>query len=258
MIKVANPNAQYLTYRAEIDAAIRGVLEGGRYILGPEVSTFEKEYGSYAGQKHAIGVASGTDALRLALLAQGIGAGDEVILPTLTAVATAMAVLSVGAMPVLADVESSSFLLSADSAEPLITERSRAIIPVHLYGRACDMDGFQGLTSKHELALIEDCAQAHGATWRGQAVGSFGEAGCFSFYPTKNLGAMGDGGLVLTGDDELAASLERTRQYGWSQPQISSGTGECSRLDELQAAILRVKLPHLDTMNEARRTLAGA
>ena len=256
-IPQAQPLAQYSAYREEIDTAIHRVLSAGRYILGPEVRAFENEFAAFCGSRHAVGVASGTDALVLALRACGIGQGDEVITTPHTAVATVAAIELAGATPVLSDIEPGSFLLDPSRIESVISPRTRAIIPVHLFGQPADLQPILDLSQRHGLRMIEDCAQAHGALYHGKRVGSWGSMGCFSFYPTKNLGAIGDGGMIVTDDDELSARVQMLREYGWKQRFVSETAGANSRLDELQAAILRVKLRHLDCDNEKRRTIAA-
>lgn len=253
----ANPAAQTRALRPEIDAAIARVLDSPVYILGPEVAAFEAAFAAWNGNAHAIGVANGTDALALALRALGIGPGDEVITTPHTAIATIAAIVMSGASPVLADIDPLTLTLDPAAAEMRVNERTRAIIAVHLYGHPCDLDGLGAICTRHGLALIEDCAQAHGALWQGRKVGTIGRIGCFSFYPTKNLGAIGDGGMVVTDDPRLAENVRLLRQYGWRTPQCSTVSGVNSRLDEMQAAILRVKLPHLDAWTARRRAIAG-
>jgi dTDP-4-amino-4,6-dideoxygalactose transaminase len=240
----------------ELEAAARRVLQSGWYILGPELEAFEAEFAAYHGVPHAVGVANGTDAVELALRALGIGAGDEVITVSHTAVATVCAVERAGATPVLVDVDEATFTIDPRAAEAAITPRTRAIVPVHLYGQPADMDAVLDLARRHGLAVVEDCAQAHGARWRGQPVGTLGDLGAFSFYPTKNLGALGDAGAVIARDAQLAARLRRLRNYGQRERYEHVETGMNSRLDELQAALLRVKLARLDEHNAERRRLA--
>lgn len=258
MILCSNPQAQYLAHKDDIDAAISRVLNKGWYILGEETKAFEAEFASYIGVAHAIGVGSGTEALQIALEACRIGRGDEVVTVAHTAVATVSAIESVGATPVLVDIASDSYTLDPSRLEAAITPRTKAIIPVHLYGQPADLDPILEIARPHGLRVIEDCAQAHGATYKTRRVGTFGDIACFSFYPTKNLGAIGDGGAVVTNDSQLAERAVLLRQYGWADRYISSIPGGNSRLDELQAGILRVKLPHLDADNEARARLAKA
>jgi dTDP-3-amino-3,4,6-trideoxy-alpha-D-glucose transaminase len=243
--------------RAEIDAAVARVLNRGHYILGPECAAFEASFAAYLGVEHAIGVANGTDALELALRALDIGPGDEVICPALTAVPTALAVLAAGATPVFADVHPVTCTLDPQSLEPALTERTRAIIPVHLYGLCADMPRIMAFAEAHHLAVIEDCAQAHGAALNGRKAGTWAAIACFSFYPTKNLGAMGDGGAVVTSDELLAARVRQLRDLGQTTRFLHTLAGRNSRLDELQAAILTVRLAHLEANNAARRERAG-
>lgn len=256
-IPAAQPLAQYLSHRREIDDAIHDVLTAGRYILGTEVAAFEKEWAAYVGVHFAVGVASGTDALILALRACGIGPGDEVITTPHTAVATVAAIELAGATAVLADIEPDTCLLDAAAVARRISARTRAIMPVHLFGQPADLDAILELARPRGIRVIEDCAQAHGALYRGKRVGSWGDIGCFSFYPTKNLGAIGDGGAIVTNDEALAARVLSLRQYGWGDRYISDVPGDNSRLDELQAAILRVKLRYLDEANASRAALAA-
>jgi dTDP-4-amino-4,6-dideoxygalactose transaminase len=256
MILCSNPREQYSAHREEIDQAMRRVLDGGRYILGPEVETFEKELAQYCEVRHAIGCGSGTEALHLALAALGIGSGDEVITVAHTAVATAVAIRLCGATPVFADIDPATYTIDPDDVERAVTSRTKAIVAVHLYGQPADLDALSTVAKKHGIALVEDCAQAHGARWRGRRAGSIGDIACFSFYPTKNLGAIGDGGAVATSSDALASRVRLLREYGWAERYVSHIEGWNSRLDELQAAILRVKLRHLDSDNERRREIA--
>lgn len=257
-IPAANPAAQYLSHQAEINAAIAAVLDGNRYILGPQTQEFEQEFAAYLGVAYAVGVGSGTEALHLALRACQIGAGDEVITVSHTAVATVSAIELAGAAPVLVDIDPATYTLDPDLIERSITPRTRAIIPVHLYGGAAHLNPIVDLARKYSLKLIEDCAQAHGARYADRVVGSYGDVACFSFYPTKNLGAIGDGGLVATNDPEIAENLKLLRQYGWRERYVSEVAGWNTRLDELQAAILRVKLRYLDEDNAKRRALAAS
>lgn len=245
--------ALYREIQAEIDAAISRVLHSGWYILGPEVERFEEEFAGYCGVLYAIGVASGTDALHLALRALSIGLGDEVITVAHTAVATVAAIELSGAHPVFVDVDPETYTINPTRITAAINEHTRAIIPVHLYGHPADMEPILEIADHHNLRVIEDCAQAHGAQYRGRPVGSWGDVGAFSFYPTKNMGALGDGGAVVTANAELADRLRLLRQYGWRERYVSESTGFNSRLDEIQAAILRVKLHYLDGWNSARR-----
>ena len=241
----------------EIGAALRRVADSGWYILGPEVEVFEAEFAAYHGVAHAVGVASGTDAIELALRAADIGPGDEVITVSHTAMATVTAIESTGATPVLADIDPRSFTLDPQKASDAITERSRAILVVHIYGCPAELGALKAIADEHDLLLIEDCAQSHGAEYRGQKVGSIGHLGTFSFYPTKNMGAYGDGGAVITHDDKLADRLRKLRNYGQTTRYTHQSRGTNSRLDALQAAILRVKLKHLETHNRRRREIAA-
>jgi dTDP-3-amino-3,4,6-trideoxy-alpha-D-glucose transaminase len=256
-ILVANPQAQYLSHQVEIDQAIAAALRGNRYILGPQTQAFEAEFAAYLGLKHSVGVGSGTEALHLAIRALDIGPGDEVITVAHTAVATVAAIELSGATPVLVDIDPHTYTIDPAKIEAALTPRTRAIIPVHLYGGPADLSPILDLAQRFDLKLIEDCAQAHGARYHGQRVGSWSDVACFSFYPTKNLGAIGDGGLVATNDPALYERLSLLRQYGWHERYISDLPGWNTRLDELQAAILRVKLRHLDADNAKRRRLAS-
>jgi dTDP-4-amino-4,6-dideoxygalactose transaminase len=256
VIPWASPLAQYRAYQAPIQSAINRVLNSGTYILGAEVEAFERAFAEYCGGGHGMGVASGTDALILALKALGIGPGDEVITVSHTALATVAAILAVGAAPVLVDVDEIYLTLDPAVLDRAATPRSKAVIAVHLYGQAADLDPILGFTRKHDLGLIEDCAQACGGRYRGRRLGSIGDIGCFSFYPTKNLGAIGDGGLVLVREPKIAERVRRLRQYGWDDARQTREPGLNSRLDPLQAAVLHAKLPHLDEGNARRATIA--
>ena len=240
----------------EIDAAALRVLHSGWYILGGEVSAFEAAFAAYHDVDHAVGVASGTDAIELALRAAGVGLGDEVITVSHTAVPTVCAIERAGATPVLVDVDDETYTMDPAAARAAITRRTRAMVPVHLYGQPADMVTLSAIAREKELVLIEDCAQAHGARLNGRLVGTFGDLAAFSFYPTKNLGAVGDGGAVITNDARYAESLLRLRNYGQVSRYANDTRGVNSRLDELQAAVLSVKLPHLDDQNATRRRLA--
>ena len=257
MILCANPRAQYLAHQREIDDAMRRVVDRGQYILGEEVRAFEQEFAAYTGAADAVGVGSGTEALHLALVACDIGRGSEVITVAHTAVATVAAIELTGATPVLVDIEPDHYTLDPAQLESAITPRTKAIIPVHLYGQPADLGPIVAVARSHGLRVIEDCAQAHGATYAGARVGTQGDVGCYSFYPTKNLGALGDGGIVVTGDAELAGTMRLLREYGWAERYVSHIAGWNSRLDEIQAAVLRVKLRYLDEDNRARARLAG-
>jgi dTDP-4-amino-4,6-dideoxygalactose transaminase len=241
---------------AQIEAAVARTLSSGWYVLGPEVERFEQAFAEYHEIPHAVGVANGTDAIELALRAAGIGPGDEVVTVAHTAVATVCAIERAGATPVLVDVDEQSFTMDPKAADAAITSRTRAIVPVHLYGHPADMIAISQLAKRRGVLVVEDCAQAHGARIDGRKVGAFGDLAAFSFYPTKNLGCYGDGGAVLTSDAQLAARLRRLRQYGQEQRYHHVERGVNSRLDDLQAAILSVKLKSLDDCNEERRSLA--
>lgn len=248
--------AGYLSIKEEIDSAISRVLQRGRYILGEEVQAFEREFSAYVGVRFGIGVGSGTEALHLALRSCGVASGDEVITVSHTAVATVAAIELCGAKPVFVDILSDSYLIDPEKVEEAITPKTKAIIPVHLYGQVADMEAILSIAKRHRLWVIEDCAQSHGALLKGRRSGSWGDLGAFSFYPTKNLGAMGDAGMVVTDNSELAERLRLLRQYGWRQRYVSEMPGFNSRLDEIQAAILRVKLKYLDQWNALRRKKA--
>ena len=236
--------------------AFQRVLRSGHFIIGPEEQAFEKECASYLGVKHAIGVNSGTDALYIALRALGVGPGDEVITTPFTFFATAEAISHVGATPVFVDIDEGTFNLDVNLLEAAITSRTRAIIPVHLFGRPCDLDRIMAIAGEHGLKVVEDCAQSFGATWKGRKVGAMGAYGCFSFFPTKNLNAFGDGGMMVTDDDELATLARMLRVHGSRKKYYNEMVGYNSRLDELQAAMLRIKLPQIDQWNTGRRQVA--
>ena len=253
MIPCANPKAQYLSNQEEINSAIQNVLDSGWYILGKEVENFEQEFATYNGVRHSVGVGSGTEALHIALRALDIGPGDEVITTSHTAVATASAIVLSGAKPIFVDIESEFFTIDPNHIENAITHKTKALIPVHIYGHPCNMDAVLDIAQRKDLKVIEDCAQAHGSTYKGKRVGSMGDVGCFSFYPTKNLGAIGDGGALVTNDDSIGNSIRLLREYGWKERYISSNEGWNSRLDEMQAAVLRVKLKNLDADNACRQ-----
>ena len=257
-IPIADPAAEYRELAQEIDAAVKRVLASGRYILGPEGEALEAEIARYVGVPHAVGVNSGTDALHLALRAADIGPGDEVVMPSFTFVATAEAAAYVGAKPVFADIEASSFCIDPRSLERCLTKKTRAVIVVHLYGRCAGMDRIAELCREKKLVLIEDCAQSLGADWDGRRAGAWGDFGCFSFYPTKNLAAAGDAGLVTARSPADAERLRMLRHHGSRKTYFHEIVGYNSRLDELQAALLRVKLKSLDRFNEARSRIARA
>ncbi len=249
--------AQYLSIRDEIDAVVRGVIESQYFILGPEVSNFEAEAAEYCGSKHAIGCASGSDALLLPLLALGIGPGDEVVTSPYSFFATAGAVWRTGAKPVFVDIEPDTYNIDPALIEAAITPRTKAIIPVHLYGQTADMDLINAIATKHGIAVIEDAAQAIGAAYHGRRAGTLGDAAAFSFYPSKNLGGFGDAGMVTADDPVLAKSVARLRVHGMEPKYHHHEVGFNSRLDALQAAVLRVKLRHLDDWTEGRRSVAA-
>jgi dTDP-4-amino-4,6-dideoxygalactose transaminase len=250
--------AQHASIRAELDEAIARVIEGGRFVGGEEVSEFERQFAAYCGARHCIGASSGTQALALGLRAAGIGSGDEVITTPLTFIATAESILSTGARPVFVDPDPDTALLDPASVEEAISEGTAAIVVVHLYGNPVDMDAFRALADRRRLLLVEDAAQAHGAAWDGRPVGSLGDFAAFSFFPGKNLGALGDGGAITTGDAEIASSVAALRDHGRSGKHHHDRLGTNSRLDALQAAVLRVKLRHLDGWNELRRQHAAS
>ncbi len=258
-IPLQDLKAQTNALLTEIDAAVQRVLASGWYILGGEVSAFEEEFAAYNGVSGCVGVNSGTDALFLALRACDIGPGDEVITVSHTAVATVAAIRLTGATPVLVDVDPVNYTISVEGLAAAVTARTKAVVPVHIYGQPADMDGILAIAREAGVRVIEDCAQAHGARYHGRIVGSMGDLGCFSFYPTKNLGAIGDGGAVIGNDEALLDRIRRLRQYGWTPESryVSQEEGVNSRLDEMQAAILRVKLAHLDDWNRRRRELAA-
>ena len=255
-IDLAILNRQFEIYQKEYEQAALKVLRSGWYILGPEVSNFEKEFANYLNAKFCIGVNSGLDALTLSLRALNIGADDEVIVPANTYIATVLAITANGATPVL--VEPDEFYnLDSSKIEAAVTKKTKAIMVVHLYGQAANMDKISEIAVRYNLKLVEDCAQSHGAKFNGKVTGTFGNAGCFSFYPTKNLGAFGDGGAVVTDDEELAKNLKMLRNYGSEIKYHNKIEGVNSRLDEMQAALLRVKLSHLDALNAERKNIAA-
>ncbi len=248
--------AQYRTIRDEIDAVVRGVVESQYFVLGPEVAAFEAEVAQYCRAKHAIGCASGSDALLLPLMAWEIGPGDEVICPPYTFFATAGAVWRTGAKPVFVDVDPESYNIDPAQIEAAITPRTKAIIPVHLYGQAADMDPINAIAARHGLKVLEDAAQAIGSGYKGRSVGTLGDASAFSFYPSKNLGGFGDGGLVTAEDDTFGKRVARLRVHGMEPRYHHHEVGFNSRLDALQAAVLRVKLRHLPAWTAGRRSVA--
>lgn len=258
-IPMVDLGVQYEHLKSELDAAISGVMAGTRYILGPEVQALENELAGYLGVSHAIGCASGTDALHLALRAAGIGSGDEVITTPFTFIATAEAIRYCGAEPVFVDIDPRSFNIDPERVEAAVTERTRAVLPVHLFGQPADMTALMALADRHGLKVIEDCAQSFGAEIDGCQTGSIGLAGAFSFFPSKNLGGCGDGGLIATSDDALAEEIRMLRNHGRRVDGYEHEViGYNSRLDEMQAAILRVKLGHVDAFNHERRRVAAS
>ena len=256
-IYCSNPRADYLQAEHEIKSAINRVIDSGRYILGAEVNFFEQEFATYLDRTYAVGVGSGTDALILAMRASGIQAGDEVITVAHTALATIAAILTVGAIPVICDIDATEFCIDENKIEELITNKTKVIIPVHIYGNACRMDVICKIGKKYNLTIIEDCAQAAGASYQDKKIGSYGDFACFSFYPTKNLSALGDGGAIVTNDEISFKLLQKMRQYGWDENRRASIVSNVSRLDEIQAAVLRVKLKHLDAANMQRIKIAN-
>lgn len=255
-IPLVDLRAQYLALQADIDAAIARVINNTSFIMGPEVSRFEEAFAHYCDVQYAVGVGSGTAALELTLRAMGVGPNHEVITTPFTFIATAEAISQVGAKPVFADIDPHTYNLDPAAVQAALTARTKAIIPVHLYGQPADMNALLALARCHDLIVIEDAAQAHGADHGGRRVGSLGDAACFSFYPGKNLGCYGDGGAVVTGNGNLANRIAKLRDHGRSSKYVHDELGFGHRLDGLQAAILEAKLPHLDAANQARRRLA--
>jgi dTDP-4-amino-4,6-dideoxygalactose transaminase len=260
-IPQTDPRAGYLAQKAEIDAAIMQVLESGQYILGRAVERFESEFAAYLGLAHGIGCGSGTDALELALRACGIGEGHLVFTVSHTAVATVAAIERAGAKPVLVDIEPGGFAMDAAALDAALRDpppgRPAAILPVHLYGEPADLAAIGEIARVQSLRVIEDCAQSHGAVYRRRPAGSFGDIACFSFYPTKNLGALGDAGIIATADAALAEAAREIREYGWRERYVSARSGINTRLDPIQAAVLSVKLPRLKPDNERRQAIAA-
>ena len=257
MIKFLDLKKVNERFRAEIDAAVKRVLDSGWYLLGKEVEAFEQEFAAYCGTKHCIGVANGLDALTLILKAYGFGPGDEIIVPANTFIATLLAVSANGCTPVLVEPDWNTRLIDVNRIEEAVTPRTKAIMVVHLYGRAVEMEKVWEIAKRHNLKVIEDSAQAHGAKYQGLRCGNLGDASGFSFYPGKNLGCLGDGGAVTTNDEELVTKIRAIRNYGSDYKYHHIYKGMNSRLDEIQAALLRVKLPHLDEDNARRREIAG-
>ena len=256
MIPFLDLKAQYVSIKPEIDAAMFKTLESGQFVLGEEVAGFEREFAAYCGAKHGIAVNSGTSALHLALLAARVGPGDEVITVPFTFVATISAICYTGARPILVDIEPRSFTMDVTQLEKAITSRTKAILPVHLYGQMADMDAIMEIARRHDIAVIEDACQAHGAEYRGRRAGSIGASGCFSFYPGKNLGAYGEGGIVVTSNDEYAKMIRMLRDWGQKERYHHLLKGFNYRMDGIQGAILRVKLRYLEQWTEARRVHA--
>lgn len=256
-IPMTDLKIQHAAMKDDINRAVERVMNSGQFILGPEVEAFEEEMASYCGTRYAVGVASGSDALTLSLLACGVKPGDEVITTPFTFVATATAITHCGAIPVFADINPLTYNIDPEQIEPQITNRTRAILPVHLFGQPAEMQPIIELANKFDLKIIEDCAQALSALYKGQKVGSLGDAGCFSFFPSKNLGACGDGGIITTNDPQIAETAKILRQHGAKTSYYYILTGFNSRLDAIQAAILRVKLTHLDYWSELRRQKAA-
>jgi len=256
-IPMTDLTEQYRALKPEIDEAIQSVLNTGAFILGDEVKSFERAVADYTGVSEAVGVASGTDALLLALLACGIGEGDEVITTPFSFIATSESIARTGATPIFVDIEPDTLDIDPRAVATAITPRTKAIVPVHLYGQSCDMTSLMSLARTHNLRVVEDCAQAQGATWQGQQVGSFGDCGCFSFFPSKMLGAYGDGGLVTTNNADVAERLRVLRNHGAKTKYYHDTNGFNSRLDSLQAAILSVKLQHLPEWIQKRRAIAA-
>jgi len=257
MIPFVDLKSQYHSVKAEIDEAVVRVLESGQFVLGPEVAAFEEEFAVYCQARHGVAVNSGTSALHLALLAAGLGPGDEVITVSFTFVATVAAINYAGAKPVFVDIDPESYTIDVTQIESAITERTKAIIPVHLYGQVADMDSIMEIARARNLTVIEDAAQAHGAEYKGRRAGSMGHMGCFSFYPGKNLGAYGEGGMVVTSNPEYARAIGMLRDWGQERKYHHTLKGYNYRMEAMQAAILRVKLRHLEKWTECRRAHAA-
>jgi len=253
MIQMVDLKRQYGMLKGEIDDAVQEVLDGAHFIMGPNVARLEEEIAAYHGVSHAVGVGNGTDALMIALRACDIGQGDEVITTPFTFIATAEVISTVGAVPVFVDIEPRTYNIDPGKIEDKITPRTRAIIPVHLFGHPADMDPIMALAEKHGLTVIEDCAQAFGAEYKGRKVGTFGHFGCFSFFPSKNLACYGDGGMVISNDEAVTQKARMFRNHGSRVKYYHAELGYNSRLDEIQAAIVRVKLKRIDAFNESRR-----
>ena len=256
MVEYTSLKGNYELYEQEYEEAALRALRSGWYILGPELDSFEKAFAEYLGVKNCVGLNSGTDALILAVRALGIGPGDEVIVPAGTYIASVLGVTENGATPVYVDSKKDTLLIDPDKIGAAITDKTKAILPVHLYGQACDMDRICKIAADHNLAVIEDCAQCHGSKWNGSFAGTQGTIACFSVYPTKPLGALGDAGAIVTGDDELAQKIRMLRNYGSKKKYHNESIGVNSRLDEVQAAVLKVGLKHLDESNDIRIAFA--
>ena len=256
-IPFGNLKRHYQRIKHEIDQSLVNVLESGWFVLGKQVEEFEKEFAAYCGLPYGAGVNSGTDALYLALLACGVGKEDEVITVPNTAVPTVCAIRMAGARPVFCDVQEDTLLMNPILIKRLITRKTKAIIPVHLYGQMCEMEKIMEMANEYSLKVVEDACQAHGAEWKGLKSGNFGDAACYSYYPSKNLGAFGDGGMIVTKDKAFSDKIKMLRNYGQKERYYNVIEGINSRLDEIQAAVLRAKLPHLDEWNRRRREIAG-
>jgi UDP-2-acetamido-2-deoxy-ribo-hexuluronate aminotransferase len=257
MIPMLDLKKQFDDLREEMLSAITEVIESTRYVLGPRVHELEAQVAKYTGVPFGVGVASGTDALHLAVKSLGLGKGDEVITTPFTFFATVESIIYEGATPVFVDIESDTFNIDPKKIEEKITKRTKAIIPVHIFGHPAEMDAIVDIAARHKLMVIEDCAQAFGATYKGKRVGSFGDAGCYSFYPSKNLGAYGDGGMIVLKSDEIAADIQKFRNHGTVGQYLHADVGVNSRLDEVQAAVLLVKMKHIDRYNALRREKAA-
>jgi dTDP-4-amino-4,6-dideoxygalactose transaminase len=257
MVPFVDLKAQYLSIKAEIDAAILGVLESTQFVLGKEVAAFEERFAAYTQTSHAMGVNTGTSALHLALLAAGVGRGDEVITTPFTFIASASAIDYTGATPVFVDVDPVSFTIDPNKIEAAITPRTKAILPIHLYGQPADMDPIMAIAKRHGLVVVEDAAQAHGAEYKGRRIGSIGDLGCFSFYPGKNLGAYGEGGAVTTNNPEMARTVRMLRDWGAERRYHHELKGYNFRLEGMQGAVLRVKMNYIEAWTEARRNAAA-
>ncbi|MBI4655051.1 MAG: DegT/DnrJ/EryC1/StrS family aminotransferase [Nitrospirae bacterium] len=256
IIPMVDLRAQYTSLRNEIEKTLKEIMESGHFILGPNVEEFEKEIARYHGVKYALGLASCTDALHLSLRALGIKEGDEVITTPFTFIATTEAIVYVGAKPVFVDIDRDTLNIAPSQIEKKITTKTKAIIPVHLFGQPANMEAILDIARRHNLKVVEDCAQAFGAEYKGAKVGSIGDVGCFSFYPSKNLGAHGDGGMIITNNHEIYEKVKLLRNHSTFAPYQHNSVGYNSRLDEIQAGILRIKLRHIDSYNQKRREIA--